>query len=141
LAPASRATLLVDGACGVCCWGALQIAARIDGLALSTIQRHLGSELAELGADRALASWHLLRCGQIVSGADVIPALLALAGRRRQAVLACRMLPALRPAYRALAATRAFWSRAVPAERRSAARELLDREDSIRVARSGRLRR
>ena len=117
MAPASRATLLVDGACGVCCWGALQIAARIDGLALSTIQRHLGSELAELGADRALASWHLLRCGQIVSGADVIPALLALA------------------------ATRAFWSRAVPAERRSAARELLDREDSIRVARSGRLRR
>jgi len=133
------ATLLVDGQCGVCCWGGIHLAARIDGLAVATIQQRLQRELAALGQRRALASWHLVEPGRIASGADVVPALLELAGHSGGAALGRALLPLLRPAYRSLAATRTLWARAVPADRRTAARARLAAQGPLMVAARARL--
>jgi len=140
LASAPQLTLLVDGECGVCCWGGIQIAARVPALAVSTIQLHLDAELAGLDAERALASWHLVGPAmQPLGGADVIVEILIAAGRPRAAATATMLLPLLRPAYRLAAASRPLWAKLVPAERRAWARERLASASRMQVRRPGRV--
>jgi hypothetical protein len=116
---AAGSVLLVDGDCGVCCWIGLQIAGRMEGLRVATIQ-------SELGAEGALTSWHLHSGARTTSGAGVIGGLLEIGGHPRAASLARRTEPLLEPLYRFGARHREVWARVVPrsARERSQARVL-----------------
>ncbi|MEZ5079600.1 MAG: DCC1-like thiol-disulfide oxidoreductase family protein [Thermoleophilia bacterium] len=119
------AVLLVDGACGVCCWVGLALERRVPGVTAHAIESPVGRRaLAGIEAARD-ASWHLCDATGRYSGAAVVRRLSEVTGHSRLARLLRGIEPLGDRVYTAAVRTRRHWSRLVPRRRRELARAVI----------------